>query len=215
VLNQISRARARTEGCLGGLAVLEILWEGLSQRAGFAEEDRESATGLFRTARLEYDELVKQTVRRALKAGFPREAESYAKELRGELRRLGEGAPEKEAERVRKLEDALGVGPGGRAELRRGVLARLELAQGRKEPLRLADASLGEALDKMLLPSWNEAAKLLTSGDEQRIAALRATLMKEGGFPAACADGLIAYAGVLGGLGGDRRAEPRRLRWRS
>ena len=67
----------------------------------------------------------------------------------------------------------------------------------------------------MLLPSWNEAAKLLTSGNEQRIGALRAALVKEGGFSAACADDLIAYAGVLAGLGGDRRAEPRRLRWRS
>jgi serine protein kinase len=207
VLNQLSRALARTEGCLGGLAVLEMLWEGLSQRAGFTEEDRESATGLFRTARMEYDELVKTAVRQALAPDFAREADAFAKDALGELR----GSP---GAQIRKVEDALGVGPAARDEFRHGVRSRLELAQERKEPLGSADPSVAEALDKSLLPSWGEAAKTLTSGKPERLDALRSGLVKAG-FSAGCADDVIGYASGLAGVGGgERRAGPRRLRWR-
>src|SRR5207248_7388468 len=174
VLNQLSRALARREGCLGGLAVLEMLWEGLSQRAGFTEEARESATGLFRTARMEYDELVKTAVRQGLMPDFGGEAETYAKDLLGDLQRKEGG------ERLRKLEETLGVGPATRDEFRRGVLARLQLAQRRNEPLWSADPSVGEAIEKTLLPSWGEAAKALTSAKEERVETVRSGLVKSG-----------------------------------
>ena len=40
VMNQLSRALSREEGCLSGRAVLESLWKGLDQRAGFGDADR-------------------------------------------------------------------------------------------------------------------------------------------------------------------------------
>ena len=116
-------------------------------------------------------------------------------------------------ERLRKLEETLGVGPAARDEFRRGVLARLQLAQRRNEPLWSADPSVGEALEKTLLPSWGEAAKALTSAKEERVETVRSGLVKSG-FSAECADDVIAYATGLAGGGGDRRGGSRRLRWR-
>src|SRR5260221_7744667 len=78
VMNQIAMALASHTGCLTGGVVLDVLWEGLTQRAGFGEADRASATEVFAVASAEYDEMVKRAVRRAMVPNFERQARTRA-----------------------------------------------------------------------------------------------------------------------------------------
>ena len=85
VMNQLSRELSRREGCLSGGAIPEALWEGLTQRAGFGNEDRADAAEVFAAANAEYDELVKRAIRRALVPGFLRQAQTRARNARRDL----------------------------------------------------------------------------------------------------------------------------------
>ena len=215
VMNQISRAATRSPDCLSGTTVLDLLWDGLAQRAGFGEEERQAAADLFESARSEYDAAVRRTVRRALVRGFESAAASFAREVLRELEapepRRGDGAG-----KLRQVEEALGVAPYLRQEFRGGLLARLREAGG-GAPLHRADPRLEEAVERALLPRWDEAArKLIAQAAEPRSkerAQLRRALVDDAGFSDECADDLIAYATSLAEPELERRAG-RMLRWR-
>src|SRR5581483_2023467 len=85
VINQLSRTLARAEGCVSGSTLLDMLAEGLGQRAGLGEEERESANELLETARSEHDEMVRRAVRRAMVPGFEKAAGVVARDTLREL----------------------------------------------------------------------------------------------------------------------------------
>src|SRR5207249_3654702 len=143
VVNQLSRALARAEGCLTGGALLDMLAEGLTQRAGLGEDERASVDELLATARAEYDEMVRRAVRRATIAGFEDAAGAFAREVQGELRSWSVGVRSDGAfPTVRRLEDALGVPAYLRDDVRRELLAKLDAGA--------ADARLEEASERLL-----------------------------------------------------------------
>lgn len=215
VMNQISRALGRTEGCLTGRAVLDTLWEGLTQRAGFDEGQREAATEIFAAARAEYDELVTRAIRRALVSGFEKAATAKAREALRDLEAWSRAGGGDGLATLRQVERALDVPYYRREELRQALLARLR-GPGAAEALHRADPRLEEAIERILLPSWGEAAaKLTTQAREKRSAArgkLRKALVEEWGCCDECAEDLIEHAAGLAGPETERRGV---LRWRS
>ena len=107
---------------------------------------------------------------------------------------------------MRRLEEALKVPPYMRQSYRTDLLAKLQTADREKTPLHRADPQLEEGVERVLLPSWNAAARKLAAEEKADLDGLRKTLVKEGGFSKACADELMEHAAALaGGDGGCRR----------
>ena len=129
VMNQLSRALARTDACLSGSAVLDTLWEGLTQRAGFGDADRTAATEVFAAARAEYDNMVKRTIQRALVPNYERQARTRARDALRDLESWDKGG-----EREPRCAQA------DRAGARRAVLPPRRRAQG---PARAAPRRRG------------------------------------------------------------------------
>jgi serine protein kinase len=203
VMNQLSRALSSTEGGLTGGAVLRSLWEGLEQRAGFGDADRETATEVFAVASAEYDEMVKRAIRRALVPGFLRQAQTRARNALKDLERWdksGGGG----LDAFRSLERALDVPYFRRDDLRRELLGQLRAA-GDSEELYRADPRIEEAIERSLLPNWQEASSALSSDKSGARTKLKNTLVAEWGFPEDCAEDVIAHAAQLAGPEGERR----------
>ncbi len=217
VVNQLSNALASTAGCVSGLRALVALWDGLSQRAGFREEEREAWAGLFEAAREEHDDLVRRAVRRALVPAAEEAAEALARDAFEELERWEGGAPEPELPTIRRLEQALGI-PGYRRAERRGIWLRaMRLARRTDAPLSACDGWIEEGVDRLLLPDWREAAQALVGAGEgpeavrHRLEDLRVRLMERWGFCARCADDLLTEAQILARPRRGRRGAPRWL----
>ncbi len=207
VMNQLSRALARAEGCLTGSAVLDALWEGLTQRAGFADADREAATEVFAIASQEYDETVKRAIRRAFVPNFERQARTRARDTLRDLESWDKGGS-RGLDALRPLERALDVPYFKRDDVRKDLLAQLRSAG--EGDLYAADPRVEEAIERSVLPSWNEVASTLNAevrGKRSGVRTkLRNTLVGEWGFPEPCAedaiDHAIALAGPESGRGG-------------
>jgi serine protein kinase len=205
VMSQLSRALSTSEGCLSGAAVLDTLWEGLTQRAGFEDADREAATEVFAVASTEYDEMVKRAIRRALVPNYERQARTRARDALRDLEAWsGKGGSSLDA--LRPLERALDVPYFRRDELREELLTQLRA--GDREELHRSDPRVEEGIERALLPTWSEAASALNQTGEKRSGVrtrLRNTLVGEWGFPEECANDVIDHATGLGGADGERR----------
>jgi serine protein kinase len=210
VMNQLSRALAAADGCLTGGAVLEVLWEGLTQRAGFGDADRAAATEIFEVASGEYDEMVKRAIRRAMVPNFERQARTRAA---GALKDLQSWSSKgtRDLNALRALEQGMDMPYFRRDELRTEFLELLRASD--PEELHRADPRVEDALERSLLPTWSEAASTLTSLERRGSRAkIRNTLVGELGFPEACAEDAIDHAIRLatangGGRGFLRRGE--------
>ena len=202
VMNQLSGELSSGRGCLTGGAILEALWEGLTQRAGFGEGDREAATEVFAAASAEYDELVKRAIRRALVPGFLRQAQTRARNALKDLEswsKSGGGS----LDAFRTLERSLDVPYFTRDDVRRELL--LQLRAGDSEQLYAADPRVEEAIERALLPTWSEASSMISSEKSGVRTKLRNTLVADWGFPEACAEDVIEHAARLAGPEGERR----------
>lgn len=219
VINQLARAVGRTRGCLSGMVVLETLWEGLTQRAGVGDAERQAASELLTTARAEYDEMARRAVQRAMVPSFEEAAAVLAREALEELQGWAARVSEDEPRRLPELERALRVPEYLRQEFRAGGLDALTAAADDGLPLHRADPELEEALERVLLPSWKQAARTLL-GQEKGVDAAEARaqissrLIAEAGFCEECASDLLQYAVSLAGPERERRVAPWVLRRR-
>ncbi len=211
MMTQLSNALAGVPVCLSGVHALEALWQGLSQRAAFREEEREAWVGLFRLAREEHDELVRKTIRRATVPGYPDVAEAMIRDGLRDLERWAGGTDERELRSLRRLEEALGVPGYWRTDLREEWLWGLRRARDRLGgPLRGADPRMDEAVELVLAPAWRDVAPTLTAFEDGSELArqdrdlLRGRLVAQEGFCEACAEDVLSYA--------IRLARPRRER---
>ena len=208
VMNQLSRALSRPEGCLSGRAVLDALWGGLEQRAGFGDADRAGATEVFAAATAEYDEMVKRAIRRALVTNYERQAKTRARDALRDLESWGKGGG-RSLDALKPLERALDVPYFRREDVRKDLLAGLRAAED-PDQLYSADPRVEEAIERSVLPSWQEAAATLTSDKSGVHARIRNNLVGEWGFPEPCAQDVIDHAASLAGPEGDRRGILRR-----
>ena len=212
VMNQLSRALSRAEGCLTAPAVLDALWDGLTQRAGFDDKDLASATQVFEAARAEYDDMVIRAVRRALMPGFERAATARAREVLRDLESWSRGAGDGSGA-LSQIERGLDAPQYRREEMRRELLAALH-APSVGAALHRADARLEEGIERQLLPTWSDAAATLAGQAREKKSPtrtkLRKTLIDEWDFCEECAEDLIEYAVELAVPEAERRGV---LRW--
>ncbi len=208
VMNQLSRALSRQEGCLSGRAVLDSLWRGLEQRAGFGDSDRAGAAEIFAVAKAEYEETVKRAVRRALVTGYERQAKARARDALRDLESWGKGGG-RNLDALKPIERALDVPYFRRDDVRKDLLGQLRAAED-PDQLYSADPRVEEAIERSLLPSWQEASATLTSDKSGVRTRIKNNLVGEWGFPEGCADDVIAHAVELAGPEGDRRGLLRR-----
>lgn len=208
VINQLSYAMGRQSSCLSGMGFLETLWENLSQRADYREQDKETWSELFEAARAEHDEMVERAVRRSMVQGFDEKAATKARAVLRELRRWARGQEDEEAPVTAELERRLGVPHYRRDELRRSLLGYLDVAaQESEDDLHLVDPRLEEALERDLLPAWGDAARVVRSGDRAELRKMKTRMIESDGFCEVCSEEILRYAGVMAGPRRERRAE--------
>ena len=85
-----------------------------------------------------------------------------------------------------------------RDDMRRELLAQLRAAPD-GDRLYQADPRIEEAIERALLPSWNEAAGAVAGERSGVLTKLRNTLVAEWGFPEPCAEDVIQHAARLAG----------------
>lgn len=219
-LNQLSQAVSRRPGCLSGMFLLEVLWEGLSQRAGFEERERETWSDLFSAAREEYDELVRRAVRRAQVSEFEAAEAALAQDVERELELWAQGRPDADLPTLRQVERALTAPQYRRDSWRTSLRLALQAARllGADSPHR-ADPRLEEALERIVLPAWPEVARALRDQSGESESARQARhqfvqrLIAEQGFCELCAEDVVRHATRLASPSRGERAGPRALRW--
>lgn len=189
VINRLSQVAGNTKGCLDGLAVLEALWEGLPQRAGFSEEERERWGSLLAATQSEYDEMVQLELRKASVPGYSDSAEKMAKTVREEVERWRSEGESANTPALRRLERLIDVPQYGRERFRNALGAAFDLKGQRGRPLHTRHPLLEEAIQRALLPSWNDVAKSLEDRADGIVEGLRAT-----GWRKSCAQQLVEYA---------------------
>ena len=210
VINRLSQVAGNTKGCLDGLAVLEALWEGLPQRAGFSEQERERWGSLLAATQAEYDEMVQLELRKASVLGFKDSAEKMAKTVREEVvawRGEGESA---NTPALRRLERLIDVPQYGRERFRNALGAAFDLKGQRGRPLHTRHPLLEEAIQRALLPAWADTSKSLDDQSEGIVQGLQAT-----GWRKACAEQLVEYAHKFSSRREKRRDEEKKPTWYS
>jgi serine protein kinase len=189
VINRLSQAAGTTKGCLDGIAVLQTLWEGLPQRAGFTEDDRDRWNALLAATQHEYDAAVQTELRKAAVLDFKATAERMARAVRDDVTRWRAEGDASAAPTLRRLERVVDVPQYRRDQFRQALAASFDLKGQRGRPLHTRHPLLEQGIHGALLPSWNEVARSLEDQPDALVAGLQSA-----GWRKSCAVQLVEYA---------------------
>jgi len=192
VINRLSQAASNGKGCLDGLAVLDSLWVGLPQRAGFDEAERERWSALLMATQAEYDEMAKREVQKASVIDFKEGAETLARAIREDAAAWKAGSGDGSHPALRRIERLADIPQYRRDDFRSSLVASFQLKGQRGRPLHTRHPLLEEAIHRALLPSWNEVARKL---DEN--AGMIVSNLNRSGWRKACAQQLVEYVAAL------------------
>ena len=187
VINRLSQVAGTTKGCLDGLAVMQALWDGLPQRAGFDEDERERWGELLAATEAEYQEMVKTELRKASVLGYKTSAANMARAIKSELTEWS-NSPDEVTPALRRIERLIDVPQYRREAFRAGLLSSFGLKGQRGRPLHTRHPLLEEGINRALLPSWNEVVRGFADHSEGLVASLRSA-----GWRKACARNLVDY----------------------
>ncbi len=188
VINRLSQIAGTTKGCLDGLGVMQALWDGLPQRAGFDEDERQRWGKLLSATEAEYQDMVKREMQKASVLDFKTSAKNMAKAIRTEVEQW-EKKPDEATPALRRVERLLDVPQYRREEFRRGLAAAFRLKGQRGRPLHTRHPLLEEGIHRALLPGWNEVARGLGDHESGLVANLQGA-----GWRKSCAENLVEYA---------------------
>ena len=188
VINRLSQAAGATKGCLDGPEVMQALWDGLPQRAGFDENERARWGELLAATEAEYQEMVKLELQKASVLDYKTSALNMAKAIKEEV---GQWMTNEEVATpaLRRIERLLDIPQYRRETFRRGLHAAFEMKGQRGRPLHTRHPLLEEGINRALLPSWSEVVR--SFGDHRDSLVIQ---VQEVGWRKACAEGLVAYA---------------------
>ncbi len=184
------------------MAVLKALWDGLPQRAGFTEEERDSWGSLLAATEQEYDELVQIELRKAAVLSYKESAIKMAQAVKKEI-----GTWEKEGDSanvptLRRVERLVDVPQYGRERFRKALAAAFDLKGQRGRPLHTRHPLLEEGVQKALLPSWGDVAKQMETQPEALVEGLQSAGWRKG-----CAEHLVEYAAKFTGSRRERKEQ--------
>lgn len=202
VINRLSSAAGSTKGCLDGMTVLQALWDGLPQRAGFTEGERERWSALLAATEAEYDEMVQLELRKASVLGFRDSAEKMARAAKDEVAAWAKDGEQANIPTLRRLERLIDVPQYGRDRFRKALVASFDLKGQRGRPLHQRHPLLEEAIQRALLPSWSDVARMLDDQSEGIVEGLSSA-----GWPKRCARDLVEYAHKFTAKGREKRGE--------
>lgn len=205
VINRLSQIAGATKGCLDGLAVMQALWDGLPQRAGFDEDERERWGELLAATEAEYQEMVRLELRKASVVDFKTAAQNMAKAIRTEVEQW-QKSPDEATPALRRVERLLDVPQYRRQGFRDGLTAAFNLKGQRGRPLHTRHPLLEEGIYRALLPAWNEVGRELGDHGSELVANLHAV-----GWRKTCAENLVEYA--TGKLTSSRRGGKTESDW--
>ncbi|HLE38169.1 MAG TPA: protein prkA [Acidimicrobiia bacterium] len=202
VINRLSSVAGSTKGCLDGITVLQALWEGLPQRAGFTEAERERWGALLAATEAEYDEMVQLELRKAAVLGYRESAEKMARAVKEEVGRWEKEGEQATMPTLRRIERLIDVPQYGRDRFRKALVASFELKGQRNRPMHTRHPLLEEAVQRALLPGWTDVTKMLEDQSEGLVEGLVSAGWKRG-----CARHLVEYARKFTVSRRDRKGE--------
>ena len=188
VINRLSQAAGATKGCLDGLGVMQALWDGLPQRAGFDEDERARWSELLAATEAEYQEMVKIEVQKASVLDYKTSALNMAKAIRTEVADWAKSSDEA-TPALRRIERLLDVPQYSREAFRTGLNVSFERKGQRGRPLHTRHPLLEEGINRALLPAWNEVVRGFSDHAESLVMSLQSA-----GWRKACAKNLVEYA---------------------
>jgi serine protein kinase len=188
VINRLSQAAGATKGCLDGLGVMQALWDGLPQRAGFDEDERARWSELLAATEAEYREMVRVEMQKASVLDYKTSAQNMAKAIKAEVAEWVK-SPDEATPALRRIERLLDVPQYRRQAFRTGLNASFKMKGQRGRPLHTRHPLLEEGINQALLPSWNEVARGFTDHGESLVISLQGA-----GWRKACAQNLVEYA---------------------
>ncbi len=187
VINRLSQVAGTTKGCLDGLTVMRALWDGLPQRAGFDEDERERWSEVLAATEVEYQEMAKIELRKASVLDFKTSAINMATTIKTEVTEWSE-LPDVATPVLRRIERLIDVPQYRREAFRTSLLAAFGLKGQRGRPLHTRHPLLEEGINRALLPTWNGVARGIANHAESVVVSLRNT-----GWGKACARNLVEY----------------------
>lgn len=202
VINRLSSVAGSTRGCLDGIAVLQALWDGLPQRAGFTESERERWSALLAATEAEYDEMVQLELRKAAVLGYKDSAEKMARAVKEEVARWEREGEQANLPTLRRIERLIDVPQYGRDRFRKALVVSFELKGQRGRPLHTRHPLLQEAVERALLPSWGDVARMLEHQSDGLVEGLVSAGWKKG-----CARHLVAYAEKFTARGREKKGD--------
>jgi serine protein kinase len=202
VINRLSQVAGNTKGCLDGIAVLQALWDGLPQRAGFTEDDRERWNALLAATQQEYDDAVQVELRKASVLDFKQTAEKLARAVRDEIGTWVSAGDGGDYPTLKRIERVLDVPQYGRQRFRASLAVAFDLKGQRGRPLHTRHPLLEEGIHATLLPPWSEVARDFEERTDGLVSGLSAA-----GWRKACAVQLVEYAAKFTSVGRKKDAE--------
>jgi serine protein kinase len=188
VINRLSQAAGASKGCLDGPEVMQALWDGLPQRAGFDEDERNRWGELLAATEAEYQEMVKLELQKASVLDYKTSALNMAQAVKNEVAEWTKNS-EVATPALRRIERLLDIPQYRRETFRTGLNAAFELKGQRGRPLHTRHPLLEEGVNRALLPGWNEVVRSFGDHRDSLVKSLQDT-----GWRKACAEGLVAYA---------------------
>ncbi|ADU50500.1 putative serine protein kinase, PrkA [Thermaerobacter marianensis DSM 12885] len=215
VINCLSSAVIRAENnCLGPLAALRALRDGLDHHTGLTKEQRERYLNLIHETRREYDEIAKNEVNRAFVYSFEETARNlfnnYLDHIEAYCHKTKLRDPITEEERdpdeklMRSIEEQIGVPESAKKAFREEILLRLSALARRGQKFDYTSHDrLREALEKKLFSDLRNVVKITTSAthpDEEQLKRINQVvqrLCERQGYCPACANEVVRYVGQL------------------
>lgn len=188
VINRLSQVAGTTKGCLDGITVMQALWDGLPQRAGFSETERARWGDLLSATEAEYQDMVKLELQKASVLDYDTSALNMARAIASEIESWTK-KPDEATPALRRIERLLDVPQYRREQFRQSLAAAFELKGQRGRPLYTRHPLLEEGINRALLPSWNEVVRGFDDHSESLVGSLRSA-----GWRKTCAEHLVRYA---------------------
>jgi serine protein kinase len=208
VINRLSQIAGNSKGCLDGLAVLDALWEGLPQRAGFTETERERWKSLLVATQAEYDDMVKSALQRASVIDFKAGAENLARSVREDVQAWQKDTSGANVPALRRVERLLDVPQYRRERFRQSLAAAFDLKGQRGRPLYTRHPLLEEGVHRALVPSWTEVSRGYDDNASMLVGNLQGA-----GWSKTCAENLVDYGARFTGSRRERRREEEQYGW--
>ncbi|QBS37375.1 protein prkA [Thermaerobacter sp. FW80] len=215
VINCLSSAVIRAENrCLGPLAALRALRDGLDHHTGLTREQRERYLNLIHEVRREYDEIAKNEVHRAFVYSFEESARNlfnnYLDHIEAYCNKTKLRDPITEEERdpdeklMRSIEEQIGVPESAKKAFREEILLRLSALARRGQKFDYTSHDrLREAIERKLFSDLRNVVKITTSAshpDEEQLKRINQVvqrLCERQGYCPTCANETVRYVGQL------------------